>query len=41
MTESGDDTRIERSAQEPVLRVGDVDAQRNFPDVRDVNDAYV
>jgi len=33
--------RIERGAQEPVLRVGNLAAQRDFSDVRDVADAYV
>lgn len=33
--------RIERGIQEPVLRVGNLDAQRDFLDVRDVVDAYL
>lgn len=33
--------RIEHGLQEPVLRVGNLDAQRDFLDVRDVIDAYV
>lgn len=32
--------RIERGLQEPVLRVGNLDAERDFLDVRDVVDAY-
>jgi GDP-4-dehydro-6-deoxy-D-mannose reductase len=33
--------RIERGDAEPVLRVGNLDARRDFTDVRDVVDAYV
>src|SRR5262249_34196672 len=33
--------RIERGAAEPVLRVGNLDAVRDFSDVRDVVAAYV
>ncbi len=33
--------RIEQGVQEPVLRVGNLDARRDFLDVRDVVDAYV
>lgn len=33
--------RIERGEQEPVLRVGNLSARRDFLDVRDVVDAYV
>jgi GDP-4-dehydro-6-deoxy-D-mannose reductase len=33
--------RIERGAQEPVLRVGNLDPVRDFSDVRDVVEAYV
>jgi GDP-4-dehydro-6-deoxy-D-mannose reductase len=33
--------RIEAGLQSPVLRVGNLDAQRDFLDVRDVVDAYV
>jgi GDP-4-dehydro-6-deoxy-D-mannose reductase len=33
--------RIERGEQQPVVRVGDLSAQRDFLDVRDVVDAYV
>jgi GDP-4-dehydro-6-deoxy-D-mannose reductase len=33
--------RIERGLQEPVIRVGDLSAQRDFADVDDVIDAYL
>jgi len=33
--------RIERGLQEPVLRVGNLDAERDFSDVRDVVEAHV
>ncbi|MBV9050956.1 MAG: GDP-mannose 4,6-dehydratase [Hyphomicrobiales bacterium] len=33
--------RIEARAQEPVMRVGNLEASRDFVDVRDVSDAYI
>lgn len=33
--------RIERGAQEPVMKVGDLTSRRDFLDVRDVIDAYI